>query len=146
MNHIIKPIVVEQTFNSSVFEVWNAITKLDEMRQWFFSNIPSFEPNVGFETEFNVKSENRSFYHLWKLIEVIPFKKIKYQWSYKNIKGEGFVTFELFVINNQTMLRVTNNGLESFPQDIPEFSRKNCEARWEYFIQQNLKTYLDGKK
>lgn len=146
MNQLSNPIVVEQTFNTKVNKVWDAITKPDEMRQWFFNNIPSFEPKVGFKTEFIVQSESRSFEHLWKLIEVIPNRKIKYNWCYKNIKGEGFVTFELFTINEQTLLRLTNEGLESFPQDIPEFSRESCEAGWKYFIQQNLKSYLDRSK
>jgi uncharacterized protein YndB with AHSA1/START domain len=144
MNKINKPIVVEQTFNASITKVWNAITKLDEMRQWYFNNIPSFEPVVGFETEFNVQSEHRNFQHLWKILKVIPTKKIKYRWRYKDIKGNGFVTFELFEINEHTMLRITNKGLETFPQDIPEFKRESCEAGWEFFIKKNLKAYLDG--
>lgn len=146
MNLLSNPIVIEETFNFNVNIVWDAITKPDEMRQWFFNNIPLFEPKVGFETNFNVQSESRSFHHLWKILEVMPNKKIKYQWCYKNIKGEGFVTFELFKINEQTLLRLTNEGLDSFPQDIPEFSRESCEAGWKYFIQQKLKSYLNKTK
>jgi uncharacterized protein YndB with AHSA1/START domain len=54
-----KPIVVDQTLNVSVSEVWNAITELEQMKQWFFNNIPAFEPVVGFHTEFlvNIKIE-----------------------------------------------------------------------------------------
>lgn len=143
MDQINAPIIVEETFNLPVKRIWDAITKPDEMRQWFFNNIPSFEPKVGFETNFNVQSESRSFHHLWKIIEVIPSKKIKYSWSYESIKGEGFVAFELFTINQQTLLRLTNEGLESFPQDIPEFSRESCKAGWNYFIKERLKTYLE---
>ncbi len=36
-----EPIVVEQTFNTSINNVWNAITKVDQMRKWFFENIES---------------------------------------------------------------------------------------------------------
>ncbi|NOU16606.1 MAG: SRPBCC domain-containing protein [Bacteroidales bacterium] len=143
MNQISKPIVVEQEFNSSVGKVWNAITKLEEMKQWFFDNIPAFEPVVGFETEFSVQSEGRNFQHLWRILEVEPNKKIKYYWRYKEHKGEGFVTFELFESKENTKLRVTNEGLDSFPQDIPEFKRESCQAGWEFFIKERLKTYLD---
>ncbi len=143
MNQLSKPIVVEQEFNSSVGKVWNAITRLEEMKQWFFDNIPAFEPVVGFETEFSVQSEGRNFQHLWRILEVEPNKKIKYSWRYREHKGEGFVTFELFESKELTNLRVTNEGLDSFPQDIPEFKRESCQAGWEFFIKERLKTYLD---
>lgn len=113
------------------------------MKQWFFDNIPSFDPVIGFETKFTVKSGDRSFGHLWKLVEVEPFKKIKYHWSYEEYEGAGWVTFELLEQDVQTLLRVTNEGLETFPQDIPEFAGESCQAGWEFFIQGNLKAYLD---
>jgi len=49
-----EPIIVEQTFNTSVDTVWNALTEIDQMRKWYFESIPSFKPEVGFETQFNV--------------------------------------------------------------------------------------------
>ena len=56
-----KPIIVEQTFNTSIETVWNAITEVDQMRKWFFDNIPSFKPEVGFETQFDVQSVSLGF-------------------------------------------------------------------------------------
>jgi len=66
------PVVVEQTFNASIDTVWNAITEIDQMRQWFFENIPDFKPEVEFETQFNVTSGDRNFFHQWKVTEVLP--------------------------------------------------------------------------
>lgn len=37
-------IIIEQSYNSSIKNVWDAITKVDQMRQWFFENI-EFRPN-----------------------------------------------------------------------------------------------------
>lgn len=31
-----QPIIVEQSFNTSIEDVWKAITELDQMKQWFF--------------------------------------------------------------------------------------------------------------
>jgi uncharacterized protein YndB with AHSA1/START domain len=136
------PVVVEQTFDASLDEVWSAITEIDQMRQWYFEDIPSFRPEVGFETEFNVHNEGRNFLHMWKVTDVEPLKKIRYTWQYKKYPGSGFVTFELFKQNDRTRLRLTNEGLESFPQDIPEFKRESCIAGWTYFINGRLKDYL----
>ncbi|MBT8304568.1 MAG: SRPBCC domain-containing protein [Bacteroidia bacterium] len=139
------PIIVEQKFNVPVDVVWKAITNVSEMRRWFFDNIPDFKPEVGFETSFNVSSGERNFLHQWKIIEVVTLKRIVYDWTYKEYPGSrGEVTFELQEDNGQTKLILTNLGLESFPQDLPEFQRESCIGGWNYFINQNLKQYLDS--
>ena len=77
-----EPIVVEQTFNAPIDAVWKSITEIDQMRQWYFDNIPAFKPEVGFETQFNVQSQGRDFLHMWKVTEVVPEKMITYNWKY----------------------------------------------------------------
>jgi len=136
-------VVVEQTFETSREVVWRAITEIDQMRQWYFENIPSFKPEVGFETQFNVENEGRNFLHIWKVAEVVPMKKIVCNWKYDGYSGDSFVVFELFEQNNLTKLRLTHKVLESFPQDIPEFSRESCVGGWTFFIRKSLKEYLE---
>jgi uncharacterized protein YndB with AHSA1/START domain len=137
------PIIVEQTFNTPVNVIWKAITELDQMHQWFFENIPDFKPEVGFKTQFNVHSGERNFMHLWKITTVKPQKKITYNWKYENYEGDSFVHFELFEQKSGSMLRITTEIIENFTADIPEFKSENCRAGWEYFIQKNLKAYLE---
>ena len=138
-----EPIIVEQSFDASIESVWKAITDVDQMRQWFFENIRSFKPEVGFETQFNVQSGDRNFLHKWKVTEVMPLKKITYNWKYEVYPGDSFVVFELFGQNNLTVLRLTHKVLESFPQDIPEFRRESGVEGWTYFIKQCLKEFLE---
>ena len=135
-------IVVEQAFDDSKETVWKAITEHNQMIKWFFDNIPEFKPEVGFETQFNVTAGERDFLHLWAITEAIPFQKIVYDWRYKDYPGVGTVTFEIFEQGDGSLLRVTTEGIESFPQDVPEFSHESCEGGWKYFIQGNLKDYL----
>jgi len=143
MKNTEEPVIVEQTFDTSIENVWNAITKLDQMKQWFFENIESFRPEVGFETQFDVQVEDRKFPHLWKLTEVDPMKRITYNWKYDGYVGDSFVTFELIEYNNHTKLILTHKVVESFPTDIPEFSRESCSEGWNYFIGKSLKEYLE---
>jgi uncharacterized protein YndB with AHSA1/START domain len=138
-----EPIIVEQTFNTSIDTVWNSITEIDQMRQWYFENIPSFKPEVGFETQFNVQSQDRNFLHMWKVTEVVPQKMIKYNWKYMGYRGDSFVVFELFKQNNVTKLRLTHEVQESFPEDIPEFSRESGVEGWTFFIRRSLKEFLE---
>jgi len=136
------PIVVRQVFETSRENVWNAITRIDEMKQWYFGNIPSFKPEVDFETCFEVKVEDRIFTHLWKVSEVIPLQKIRYNWKFEEYPGDSFVTFELLEEGQHIELTVTAEITEDFPPDIPEFTRESGLNGWNYFIKNRLKEYL----
>jgi uncharacterized protein YndB with AHSA1/START domain len=137
------PIVVEQAFGQSKKTVWNAITQHGQMIQWFFPNIPDFNPVVGFRTEFDVDAGERDFKHVWTITEAVPEEKIVYDWRYVELPGAATVTFEVFDHGNGALLRVTNEGLDSFPAEIPEFSRESCEGGWQFFIQGRLKSFLE---
>ena len=138
-----EPVIVEQTYDTSINAVWSAITEIDQMRQWYFDNIPSFKPEVGFETQFNVQSGGRDFLHMWKVTEVSSLKMIKYNWKFKGYPGDSFVVFELFKQNNMTKLRLTCQVKESFPEDIPEFTRESCIEGWTFFIKKSLKEFFE---
>lgn len=136
------PVIVEQTFNASVATVWSAITDIDQMRLWYFDNIPSFRPEVGFETRFTVRSDGRDFPHLWKITAVVPQQKIEYNWKYDGYPGDSYVAFELFEQDGLTKLRLTARIVETFSDDVPEFTRESCIGGWEFFIKKSLKDYL----
>ncbi|MBT8253094.1 MAG: SRPBCC domain-containing protein [Flavobacteriaceae bacterium] len=138
-------VVVEHHFDLPEEVIWKAITEHEQMIQWFFNNIPDFKAEEGFYTEFNVRSEEREFLHQWKILEVIPGKRIVYDWQYKQYPGIGRVEFELINVRNGTNLRVSTYGLHTFPQNIPEFSRDSCRTGWNYFIKDRLRIYLESK-
>ncbi|MHA6246554.1 SRPBCC family protein [Pontibacter sp. CAU 1760] len=136
------PIIVAQTYQATREQVWKAITEPEQMRQWFFQAIPDFKPEVGFETEFEVQAESRSFPHQWRVTEVEPLHKLVYNWRYEGYSGDSYVVFELFEKGLQTQLRLTAVTTADFPEDIPEFRRESCIGGWEYFIQEGLYDYL----
>lgn len=138
-----EPIVVEQTFHAPVEAVWNAITQVDLMRQWYFDNIPAFEARVGFETQFNVESEGRDFLHLWRVIEAVPNRKIAYTWRFEDYPGDADAVWELSEEGGGTRLTLTVNVREDFPEDVPEFTREACIAGWHFFLKGRLKEYLE---
>lgn len=137
------PIIVEATYSTSAENVWEAITQLEKMRKWFFPNIESFHTEVGFETSFAVQSGERTFTHLWKIKEVIPFKKISYNWRYEEYESNGFVEFEIFEKKEGTQLRLTNIVTEDYPSDVAEFKRESCIGGWNYFLGERLKAFLE---
>ena len=138
------PIVVQHVFDVPVYRVWNALTLPEEMRQWFFPNIPEYEAKVGFETQFTVENDGRTFPHLWKVLEVAHLRKMVQEWRYEGYAGCCTVSYTLEAIKELTRLTVTVTVLEDFPDNIPEFKRESGVSGWEYFILQNLKKYLEG--
>jgi len=134
-------VALERTLNAPVARVWKALTDVDQMRQWYF-DLKEFKPQVGFEFEFVVQHEGNSYHHLCKVTEVIPQKKIAYTWRYKGEPGNSLVTIELFPESNMTRLRLTHEGLETFPK-TPAYARKNFESGWTAIIGTELKQFLE---
>ena len=138
-------IIVSQELKASREQIWKALTDKDEMRQWYFENIPDFEPVVGYTTAFPVVSGDKTFTHLWEVLEVIPQERITYSWTFSEYEGYGKVTFVIQETEEGSSITVINEGLETFPQDIPEFKPESCRGGWEYFVQGRLRIFLDGE-
>ena len=143
-NELAEAVVFERTFNAPVGRVWKALTDVEEMRQWYF-NLKQFKAEVGFEFEFVVEHEGTTYHHLCKVTQVIPQKKLAYTWRYKGHEGDSLVTFELFADGDETRLKLTHQGLETFPKTAA-FARKNFEAGWTAIIGSELKQFLEGKQ
>jgi uncharacterized protein YndB with AHSA1/START domain len=134
---------IERTFNAPVARVWEALTDVDEMRQWYF-DLKEFKPERGFEFEFSVEHQGMTYHHLCKVTEVIPQKKLAYTWRYKGEPGDSLVTFELFAEGDRTRLKLTHEGIETFPKTAAS-ARKNFEAGWTEIIGSELKQFVERK-
>jgi uncharacterized protein YndB with AHSA1/START domain len=134
--------VIEKTFDAPVERVWKAITDKKEMKHWYF-DLVEFEPQVGFEFQFEGKGKKGEEYiHLCKITEVLTLQKLSYSWSYKDVKGMSLVTFELFPDGNKTNLKLTHAGLETFPIGNPDFARESFAGGWSHIIGINLQNFL----
>ncbi len=138
------PIIVEQTLEASRAVVWDAITRADLMRKWYFEQIEDFRPEVGFETRFTVEHEGKSYRHVWRVTEVVPLQRLTYSWQYEGLPGQGSTMWELSGADGDVQLKLTNVGLHSFPQDDPAFSRESCQGGWRYFLGERLPAFLRG--
>ena len=137
-----QPVVLEWTFHAFFEKVWNAITDKELMKQWYFE-IAEFEPEPGFEFQFEGGTEKTRYQHLCKITEVVPGKKLSYSWRYEGYTGNSLVTFELFAESDKTRLVLTHTGLETFPSDNPDLSKENFVAGWTYIIGTSLKEFLE---
>ena len=123
------PFIIERVFNAPVEVLWKAITDKNEMKQWYF-DLKEFKAEPGFKFTFTGGKDDRQYLHLCEVKDVIPNKKLSYTWKYDNYPGESKVTFELFPENDQTRLKLTHEGLETFPANNPDFAKKNFAEGW----------------
>lgn len=137
------PFVIERTYNAPIEKVWKAITDKGQMKQWYF-DIEKFEPEIGFEFQFEGSNEDKTYLHLCKITEVIVGKKLTYSWRYDGYEGISFVTFELFEESDKTRLKLTHEGLETFPTSTADFAKENFVAGWTEIIGSSLKEYVEN--
>lgn len=127
-------LVLERTYHAPIENVWLAITTPDAIKQWFF-DLPGFKAEVGTEIHFyGGKDENNQYLHICIVTEVIPGSKLTYSWRYDGHPGISYVSFELFAEGNQTRLKFTHDGIETFPQNNPDFARENFVEGWTYTV------------
>jgi uncharacterized protein YndB with AHSA1/START domain len=137
-----EPFVIERTFDAPIKKVWEALTDANEMKQWYF-DIPSFKPRVGFEFEFTAGSPEKSYVHKCKVAEVIVGEKLSYSWRYDGYPGNSIVTFELFEEGQKTRLKLTHEGLETFPNHLADFAKESFVKGWTHIVRISLKDFVE---
>ena len=143
------PVIVEQTINAPVERLWDALTDNDQMKQWYFP-LPEFKAEKGFEFSFTGgPDEHRQYTHHCRIVDLVPQKRLSYTWSYEGYAGKSVVTFELipeeFPGSDReiTIVRVTHEGLETFPADVPDLAAHNFEAGWKDILGNSLKKFAE---
>ena len=136
------PFTIERVFSATVDVLWKAITDKNDMSQWYF-DLKEFKAEPGFKFSFTGGKDDREYLHLCEVKEVIPNKKLSYTWKYENYPGESKVTFELFPEGDKTRLKLTHEGLETFPsEENPDLAKENFVQGWTGIIGTSLKNYI----
>ena len=135
------PFTIERAFDAPVNVLWRAITDKDEMKQWYF-DLKEFKAEPGFRFSFTGGEDDRQYLHLCEVIDVIPDKKISYTWKYDGYPGVSKVIFELFPEGANTRLKLTHEGLETFPASNPDLAKENFAKGWNEIIGTSLREYI----
>ncbi|UGU16161.1 SRPBCC domain-containing protein [Sinomicrobium kalidii] len=136
------PLIIERTLNAPVEKVWKALTDKDHMKQWYF-DLAEFHPEVGFEFQFKAGKDEKKYLHLCKITEVIENEKLSYSWRYDGYEGNSHVIFELFPEGSRTRIKLTHEGLETFPESNPDLAKENFVQGWTYFIGTALPNFVE---
>lgn len=139
----------EISINNDVEQVWNALTQPEEMKHWYF-NIPGFEATEGkifdFVVSFEDEGEMHHFRHLFHILEVVPYEKLKHTWEHPgHSNGTSTLTWELIPEEDSTRLILTHDGNESFIDEGSKyFTVESYTAGWNDILQ-GLKDYLENE-
>lgn len=139
-----KPLIVERTYNATIEKVWKAITDKDQMKEWYF-DLQEFRPEKGFKFSFTGGDDTVQYLHECEVILADPPNKLSYSWTYpEHNKGYSVVTFELFKEGEKkTRLRLSHEGLDSFPKDDPNFAITSFTEGWNAILGDSLKNYVE---
>ena len=138
-----EPIIIERILNAPVEKVWQAITDNSQMKKWYF-DIREFKPEPGFEFEFTAVGKDgvTKFTHICKITVMVTNKLLTYSWRYLGYEGMSFVTFELFGEDGKTRVKLTHEGVETFPK-TDDFLRQNFVDGWAYIVGKALKEFVE---
>jgi len=141
-----EPLIKEVVINAPASNVWQAITTKEGMKTWGF-DIAEFRPETGFEFTFKGGKPGGTVYiHKCTVMEAFPNKKLSYSWRYEGYTGDSVVTFELFEEGDKTRLKLTHEGIETFPKEVTDLAKENFEAGWTAIVGRSIKEYAESIK
>jgi uncharacterized protein YndB with AHSA1/START domain len=138
-------IKVSKTYNFPVEKVWNAITKPEEMKKWYF-HVHGFELKEGNVFTFYENETGGTYLHSCEILKVVPSVLFEHTWEHpSHSKGKSILRWDLVQLSPEsTELTLTHSGLENFADAGPEFAPENYQGGWDAFIKTSLKNYLNG--
>lgn len=138
-----KPLIIERSYNAPIQKVWAAITEKDQMKKWYFE-FDEFKAEKGFKAQFTGGDDKVQYLHEFEILECDPPNKLSHSWIYPEYEGYSVLTWELTAEGDaKTHVKLTHQGLESFPQQNPNFRRESFTQGWTYFIQEALPAYVE---
>jgi uncharacterized protein YndB with AHSA1/START domain len=137
-------VIVDKTISASASNIWDAFTDVTKLKQWFF-NVSDFKPELGFQFTFvGIGNEGFEYRHECEVTMLVPNKKLQYSWKYAGYEGNSMVTFDFIETETKSVVRVTHNGLASFP-DSSSFQAESFIGGWTALIQKMLPEFLEKK-
>ena len=113
------------------------------MKEWYF-NLDQFELREGFQFRFPGQGhKGEQYMHICTITEIIPGERLQDSWHYENFPGFSLITFDLTALGEQTRLKLTHDGLETFPANNPDFAKESFTEGWTYITGTALREFVE---
>lgn len=130
-------ITKEALFNHSIDTVWNAITKAEELSNWFIE--ADFKAEKGYQYTFNSSGENCSPI-VGEVKSANPYI-LAYTWIVKGTPGVTMVTWELIATDKGTLLHLEHSGISHYTGETAITMFESFNGGWDNCIN-GLTNYL----
>ncbi len=128
----------EQLFSHSIDNVWNAITKQEEISTWFIK--ADFKAETGYKYTFTASPESNCTEITGEVKQATPYTLI-YTWIVGGTTTETTVKWELTETNNGTKLILEHSGISDYPSETAVKMFGDFNGGWDNCISE-LSGYL----
>ena len=132
-------IIKEHVFNHSIKEVWNAISKEEEISTWFIK--ADFKAEVGYNYKFTASEEKGCITINGVVKQADPYTLI-YTWVVADTNVETTVTWQLKEIENGTKLYLEHSGISKYSGETAVTMFNSFSGGWTNCITE-LTNYLN---
>lgn len=133
-------IVKTEQYNAPIQDVWNAISKQEEISSWFIK--ADFKAEVGYEYTFTHEKTTIK----GKVLKANPVHTLVYTWIIVGTGVETTVSWQLEETDNGTHLTLEHYGISNYPtDDMATTMFENFSGGWISCLE-NLQKYLKSPK
>ena len=135
-----KDVISKQvTFNQSIDQVWNAITKAEEISTWFIK--ADFKAEKGYRYTFTAEPNEKGCTVISGEVKNANPYKLVYTWIVADTKVETTVTWELTATENGTKLNLEHSGISNYAGETAIAMFESFNGGWDNCIS-GLTNYL----
>lgn len=134
-----KTITKEKVFNHPIDQIWNAITKAEEISTWFIQ--ADFKAEKGYNYTFSSEPNEKGCTTISGTVKEANPYTLVYTWIVADTNIETTVTWKLEAIGNTTKLHLEHSGIENYAGETAIAMFESFNGGWENCIN-GLITYL----
>ncbi len=122
-------ITKEKVFNHPIDQIWNAITKAEEISNWFIK--ADFEAEKGYNYTFTSEPNEKGCTIISGTVKEANPYILVYTWIVADTKVETTVTWKLEALGNSTKLRLEHSGIENYAGDTAIAMFESFNGGWD---------------
>lgn len=134
-----RTITKEKVFNHSIDQIWNAITKAEEISIWFIKT--DFKAEKGFNYTFTSEPNEKGCTTISGTVKEANPYILVYTWIVADTKVETTVTWKLEDLGNSTKLYLEHSGIENYAGETAITMFESFNGGWDNCIN-GLTNYL----
>ena len=133
----------EHQFHHSIEEVWDAISKAEEISKWFIQ--ADFKAEKGYQYTFSHTNEetNACTTITGEVLEANPVYKLVYTWVVDGTDTRTTVTWNLAKNEKGTLLRLEHTGISNYPGETAVKMFESFDGGWNNCISE-LEKFLNS--